>query len=331
MILITGADSYMGYCIASHLARHTHLVSRIRVLCSTDAKLCLSFSRKGLNLFHDMDQAMQGVDTVVMAIGDERNRVDYYRQLCLAAARHRIKSMICVSHAGAIGPLDDFAAVEDHVIAIAADGNYQWTILRPDWILQHFFLWASLVDQQNSLPMPLPAQTELSPIDIVDVCSAVEALVLDIKSHAIVPIAKDSAHSGQVYILTGPETITIKQIIHSMAKASGAAVMKQRFVRLMDAKYLLENLKNNIWFDARIKHERHLAYHDPLDDSLSYSTRWMAPNDAFIDTIILYMDWIRRTAGSFHVPHANIILSRPLITVNDFFQRHAKAFQTKSV
>lgn len=147
---------------------------------------------------------------------------------------------------------------------------------RPDWTTQHLHLWAPFVEKHAQLPMPLHPDTELCPIDMTDLCSVVQAIVLN-WDHSILPVHLDNEHDGQVYTLTGPEPVTAKELVTRLAKATGCDSLKYKAVRPMDTQFYLEQLAHDIWFDARIKQEQRLMYNDPLSKgAYDYSTRAFA-------------------------------------------------------
>lgn len=99
-------------------------------------------------------------------------------------------------------------AVEGGFRASAAD----WTVLRPAWFMQNFsemfFLDAVLAGE---IVLPVGDATEPF-IDIEDVAAvAAEALL-------------DGRHSGQIYELTGPESIGFEAAADALTKATGRKI-----------------------------------------------------------------------------------------------------------
>lgn len=137
MILITSADQYIGHCIASHLASHRCLRQRLRLACR-DKNLCLGFSKKNMDVqqidyYHpnDLSKAMRGIDHVILAVGNEDDRVAIAENICKVADRSGVKSILCVSQVGATATeyphLQHFASIEDHVVNTT---HCDWVILR---------------------------------------------------------------------------------------------------------------------------------------------------------------------------------------------------------
>ena len=131
------------------------------------------------------------------------------------------------------------------------------------------------MEKHRHLPLPIPESAEICPLDITDLCRAVEHIVLSGDKAKIRPVIQDD-HVGQVYTLTGPQTITGKQLVRLLSKATGFEKFDYRFVRPMDTAYYLEDLPKDIWFDARIKRERNQVYCDDLK-GYDYRTRILSP------------------------------------------------------
>jgi uncharacterized protein YbjT (DUF2867 family) len=136
MLLITGADQYMGYAITSHLAQFGLLRPQLRVLCQTK-KRCFGFANVGIDVRqvhynhpNDVSLALRGVDHLVLAIGNESHRVENAKRICAMAASSGVKTIICVSHVGAVSQshssLQDFNQIEQEVMRTSC----QYTILR---------------------------------------------------------------------------------------------------------------------------------------------------------------------------------------------------------
>ncbi|KAL0080093.1 hypothetical protein J3Q64DRAFT_1752650 [Phycomyces blakesleeanus] len=334
MLLITGADQYVGFSIVSHLARYEHLRPLTRVLCQNKAP-CLNFANKGIDVRqvdyshpNHLSLAMRGVDHIILAVGNEKDRVANAKHLCQIAAQSGVKSIICISHVGAVSgvheSLQHYALIEEEVI----NSELQWTIIRPDWIQQNFHLWAALVEKHRHLALPMAENTEICPIDISDICNVVEQLVLDPKEKRLVD-SLDNDHIDQVYTLTGPAMINGKQLADSLSEATGYDKMVYRHVRPMDLNYYLNELRKDIWFDARLKQERAQLYRDSFDNDSYRSKAFAIPTATQIQTFVDYFDWVTKTASSICVPHAPMITSMPSRSIDDFFKENANSFKPR--
>lgn len=80
---------------------------------------------------HDLSKAMRGIDHVILAVGNEDDRVAIAENICKVADRSGVKSILCVSQVGATATeyphLQHFASIEDHVVNTT---HCDWVILR---------------------------------------------------------------------------------------------------------------------------------------------------------------------------------------------------------
>lgn len=287
MLLIPFADDYLGYCITSHLSQIKPLRSEIRVLYSTKTPWIQNFESKGIEARaivdyahpHQLSQAMRNVDQLILTLGSHSERVLQCQKICKVALKSGVKSIVFLSHQGAQSEshslLYDYGLIENFLIQQQEEQEQEeekmsWTIVRLDWIQQYFHLWAFQVDQTRIMALPLSSDTEICPIDITDVCLAVEKLVLDSDQKLLLRLGED--HVGQVYTCTGPESLTSKGMMQMMSNATSYQSFKYLMVRAMDTEFYLNNLGRDVWFDARIKSEKNQAYHDLLETS-SYRTK----------------------------------------------------------
>lgn len=128
---------------------------------------------------------------------------------------------------------------------------------------QYFHLWSNYAEKNRKIILPLTEDTEICPVDITDVCKVIETLLLDsIKS---LKPSIDDKHDGQVYSLTGPESISGKRMVELLANATGYQQFKYCHGRPMDLRYYMSGLGKDVWFDARLKREMSQIYHDTFE------------------------------------------------------------------
>ncbi|CAO3651461.1 hypothetical protein BJ944DRAFT_271058 [Cunninghamella echinulata] len=340
MLLITEADQYLGYSIASHLARYTFLRNKIRLLCK-NKKACINFEKKGMDVRmvdythpHHLSLAMRGVDYMILAVGHDNNRVQISKHLCQMAVQSGVKSIILLSHVGAVSHLHEslkqYAEIEEAVI----NTDCQWTILRPDWIHQNFHLWASFVEKNRYLPLPISEEVEFCPIDITDICKVIEHLIVN-HHHENTDGQKEfkqqleDYHVGQIYTLTGSQIVQPKSLVQMLSQATGYTKLEYKWTRPMDLAYYLQDLKRDIWFDARLKQENAQIYRDEFDAFDYRSKAYSAPTATQIQTFLDYFDWIQNTSSSICVSHAPMITSLPCRPLRKFFQENANTFKPR--
>lgn len=136
MLLITGADQYVGYAITSYMAQYKELRSKLRVLCQNKAR-CYGFINAGIDVRQvDYDHpnqislGLRGIDHIILVVGSEPNRVENAKRICRVAAHSGVSNIVCISHIGAVSrthsSLQDYHIIEEQVI----HSHCQYTILR---------------------------------------------------------------------------------------------------------------------------------------------------------------------------------------------------------
>ncbi|ORX55160.1 NAD(P)-binding protein [Hesseltinella vesiculosa] len=334
MLLITEADQYMGYALTSHLARHPDIRQQIRLTCK-DKKVCMNFERKGMDVQvvdyyhpHQVSKAMRGVDHLILAVGYEDDRVAMAKYLCQTAVQSGVQSIILISHVGAVSQTHSALKHYGEIEELVMNTSCQWTILRPDWIHQHFHLWAPFIEKHRHLPLPMPGDAEMCPIDISDICKVVEHLVLEPHGQSWRTQLEEN-HVGQVYTLTGSQPVNPKLLVNMLSQATGYNKMEYKWARSMDLAFYLQDLQRDIWFDARLKQEFAQIYRDNLETYEYRSKVLSAPTATQIQTMLDYFDWVAQTSSSICVPHAPMITSLPCRPLRKFFQENANTFKPR--
>ncbi|KAG2186144.1 hypothetical protein INT43_002582 [Umbelopsis isabellina] len=332
MILITSVDQWLGHSVASHMMHQPHIRKQLR-LTYQDKSMCYNFERQGAQMVeidynneNSLANAVRGVQHIVLAIGFEDQRVGFCKKLIQRANKSGVKSIIVVSHMGAISSshqtLKEFSEIEEEMFETDMD----YVILRPDWINQNFHLWSSYIERYKALPMSISADVNLCPIDLEDVCQIVDNLVLD---NGEIRSQLDAEHVGQVYTLTGPKHVSGKDLVNLLAKTTGYDKLLYQQVRRMDMSYYLNEIGRDIWFDARVKRERTQIYNDELANYNYKSRVFAAPNGTQVQTYLDYLDYIQTNQGSTYSPHAEMLAKRPCKTVEQFFRDHANDFKPR--
>lgn len=285
MLLITGVDDYLGYCIASHLSQSKSLRKDMRVLYTKSSSWIKNFQSKGIDTQaiadythpDQLSKAMRNITQVILTLGSHPNRVQHCQSIIQVAIRSSIKSIIFLSHIGAQSEqhefLYDYGLIENQLIE---QEQITWTLFRLDWIQQYFHLWSTQIEQTRKMSLPMMQETEMCPIDISDVCLCIESCVVE-DSQLLIEL--NECHAGQVYTLTGPEALKIKHITQMMSNATQYMKYKYHMCRPMDTRFYLKNLGYDIWFDERIKNEKSKSYHDLLDCNQGYRSKaFSVPN-----------------------------------------------------
>lgn len=194
--------------------------------------------------------------------------------------------------------------------------------------------------------LPLAEDVDICPIDISDVCQVIEAIVLNSKKQLMEQM--DQCHDGQVYTLSGPESLNGKQMAKMMADATGYQNYKFHQARAMDISYYLENLGMDIWFDARLKQEMAKTYQETFKEESYRQRAYDIPSSKYrlfglikstkhvcffvakqVQTMVDYFDWVQKTSSSVCVPHAAMITNIPCKPIQSFFIENANTFKPR--
>ncbi|KAI8337635.1 hypothetical protein BC941DRAFT_39981 [Chlamydoabsidia padenii] len=338
MILITNADHYIGHSITSHLCSHyPDIRSQLRILCQNDTQ-CAHFRKHGIDVRqvdyqhpHYLSLAMRKVDHVVLVVGSHMDRVTSAKNICRVAQRSGIKSIIPISHVGALCPdmtssLMDYALIEEEIINTV---DCAWTILRTDWIQQDFHLWTTHAERYRTFPLPINANTEFCPIDIQDVCESVSSLLLNQDETATIVDELDDLHVGQVYTLTGPQVVNGKDIIQSLVIATHYPTWRFMQIRPMDLRDYLYHLQTNIFFDARLKKDRARILMDDCGTYRFNIIKAPSQSDQQVQDFLDYFDWVSHTSSSIFIPHVQLLTNKSPRSMDAFFLDNAISFKPR--
>ncbi|MFE7743918.1 NAD(P)H-binding protein [Nocardia sp. NPDC057455] len=150
--------------------------------------------------------ALHGIDTMYVVgpytVPGEPHLVGHL----LAAAAH-VRRVVLLSVLG-VDQLPDAIPMAAWEADVRASGK-EWTILRPNWFQQNFGEgFAASLRENGELALPA-AEAVVGFVDTRDIAEvAVAALT-------------EEGHAGLVHIITGPEALTLRQVIHALGEAAG--------------------------------------------------------------------------------------------------------------
>ncbi|MEM7681801.1 MAG: NAD(P)H-binding protein [Planctomycetota bacterium] len=172
-------------------------------------------SRSGTPAFDWADdstwaRALEGVTSAYLAYAPDLSApgaLDTLRAFTAEAVAAGVRRLVLISDRG--------EAASEQAERIVADAGAEWTVVRCAWFHQNFDE-GEFAGMVRSGVIALPAGAVAEPFvdadDIADV--AVAALVED-------------GHHGQVYEVTGPESLTFNEVAQILTQASGHAVRYQ--------------------------------------------------------------------------------------------------------
>ncbi|MFJ5926633.1 NAD(P)H-binding protein [Kitasatospora sp. NPDC092948] len=154
-----------------------------------------------------LEPALEGVRSLflVSRLGPDADILD-------AARRAGVEQVVLVSSITVqthphLGPAAENLAVE----RLLQDSGMAWTILRPTQFASNALMWAASIRDRETVRIPYPdaGLPTIHPADI----AAVARVALT-----------EPGHRGRTYALTGPERVTARQQIESIAAALGREV-----------------------------------------------------------------------------------------------------------
>ncbi|KAG0056169.1 hypothetical protein BGZ83_006078 [Gryganskiella cystojenkinii] len=235
-LAITSCDSYEGQRLAlqlaTHLENHHHSAHSedhdgnapldLVCLARNPDKCALLQNRANVKVvkFSYEDQsslsvAIRGITTVVLVPEIEPQRLDWANMMVDTFKQEQVVRCIVISCIGTDAPekrqLDAFRRTEEKVSSTIQ----RWTVLREGFPFQALFYWIPMIQDQGTLGMSIKPEVVYAPLDIIDLGHALISVIF--------PEEHDNAakHDGQVYTLTGPETVTGPKLADGLNRALG--------------------------------------------------------------------------------------------------------------
>ncbi|MEU3353905.1 NAD(P)H-binding protein [Streptomyces sp. NPDC037389] len=209
MILVTGATGNIGSVLLAEL--HACGAGPLRGLTRDASRAAFPAGVEAVEGdFADtasLKPALEGVRSLflVSRLGSDAEILDAARQ---AGVEHVVLvSSITVQTHPHLGPAGENLAVE----RLLKDSGMAWTILRPTQFASNAMMWAASIRDGQAVRMPY-ADVGLPTIHPADIASVARVALTG------------PGHQGRTYALTGPERVTARQQVASIAEALGRDV-----------------------------------------------------------------------------------------------------------
>lgn len=216
-ILVTGATGNIGSGLVPNLLAQGETVRalvRDPLKAAGLAEAGVELVRGDLDRPETLDAAFKGVDKVFLLTAPNPNQVTQAHNGIVAARRAGVSHLVRLS-AGAIPVAVDAAArVTRQHAAIDAEitaSGLAYTILRPHFFVQNLLIATRSIAADAALYLPAK-NAELGMIDVRDVVEAATAVLTE------------DGHEGQIYVLTGPRSISFHDVAHALTTALGTEV-----------------------------------------------------------------------------------------------------------
>ncbi|MET9519994.1 NAD(P)H-binding protein [Streptomyces sp. NPDC002994] len=214
MIVVTGATGNIGRPLVAALAEvGEDVVAVSRRPLPSGLPDGVRHAQADLGNFASMKPVLEGADAFFILLAGELNGPGESATVLLDLAKEaEVKRVVLVSSqlAGTRSDTVSHNRLREFEAAVRESG-LDYTILRPGGFASNAFAWAESVRGQRSIFHPF-GEVALPVVDPADI-AAVAAVAL-----------REDGHSGQTYVLTGPEAITPRQQAAVIGEALGGDV-----------------------------------------------------------------------------------------------------------
>jgi uncharacterized protein YbjT (DUF2867 family) len=210
MILVTGATGNVG---GSVLRQLRDAGERVRVLSRNRTSLSLHPDAEvvtgDLSDLSTLSHAFDGVERMFLfpapSIAADLGQLARDRGVCRAV----VLSSAANQRPGARN--SPIAAKHDAVESTVRSAGLAWTILRPDTFAANALAWAPSIRTESVVRAPC-AQSQRNPIHEADIAAVAVAALLE------------DGHEGEIYLLTGQESLTQAEQVRAIGVAIGRTV-----------------------------------------------------------------------------------------------------------
>jgi uncharacterized protein YbjT (DUF2867 family) len=206
MILVTGATGNVGKELVGQLLEKG---APVRALGRDERKLAALGNRVeravgDLDKPKTLDAAMQGVQRVNIVTPETQQVVNLLEAAQRAGVRYVVKQST-IEADRSLGPGKWHRQQEKLIESSGMD----WTFLRPTMLMVNTIeWWAATIKSQGAVYFP-GGKGRVSPVDPRDVAAAACAVLTQ------------PGHAGQIYPLTGPEALTIAEMVQIIGRLLG--------------------------------------------------------------------------------------------------------------
>lgn len=218
MILVTGATGTVGSELVQQLLDKKQ---KVRVFTRDASKVAHLVERVecavgDLSKPETVDAAMRGVERLFLVTASTQQDINVIEAARRTGVQHIVKlSTIEAGHEPMIGHGKYHREREDLIRA----SGLAWTFLRPTMFASTTLEWADSIKRLACVQFP-GGEGKISVVDPWDI-AAVAAVALTSEGHA-----------GQGYALTGPELLTMGDMVHIIAEQLGKPI---RHINMTDA------------------------------------------------------------------------------------------------
>ena len=160
-----------------------------------------------------IEAALNGVEKAFLVMPFRENMIEMIKNFLDVAKRKDVKHIVLLSMMGSDKPdgssiLKMHKQCEEYVIA----SGIPTTLLRPNWFMQDFIKYAQTIKKPGMYQAPISLKGSISFVDIRDVATIATMALLKSKG-------------GEIFVLTGPQTFTHRQVEDNFAFVLGKRVI----------------------------------------------------------------------------------------------------------
>jgi uncharacterized protein YbjT (DUF2867 family) len=236
MIYITGATGGIGSELCRLLAKENiptrAMYRKVEQKAQFDA-LGIEAVQADFEDHQSLQDGMQGCDKLFLLTHPDEKHFKREKSIIDIAVEAGIKRIVRISTAGTnLSSKVSYARSHAEVDHYLRSMPVSWTLLRPTGFMQNFLESGHLIGK-GMLPH-LIRNGQISYIDLRDIASVAKTVLTE------------PTHAGATYYLTGPESLTVKQVAEKLTKSLGF-VIKEIQTPPADMKKALTNAGLSAW------------------------------------------------------------------------------------
>ncbi len=200
MILICGANGTIGSRVVTQLTNQSFSVrGLVRKLPASRPDPLLEYVTADLLQPETLEAIFADVESAFLLSPVSEHQLQMEQNFVKAAVSHNVRRIVKLSVLKAgVDSAFTFGRIHGQIEQQIAASPCEWTFLRPNMLMQNLF-WYKDALTGGVLPLAL-AQAPVSHVDAEDVASV-----------AVVSLT-DKGHTGMMYDLTGPQSLTGDQV-----------------------------------------------------------------------------------------------------------------------
>lgn len=218
MILVTGATGNVGGAVADLLLERgvaTRILTRDPARAARFAIAGAQVVAGDLMRPETLAGAFAGIDRLLLSTAPSPTLVEEQSAAIAAARATGVSAVVRVSASGAqadspVNLLDWHGRLDE----VLGESGLAWTVLQPGWFLQNYLMQAVSIARDGVVHGAM-GQGRVAPVDARDVAAvAVAALT-------------EPHHNGQVYSVTGPQSLSQPEVGSAIGRGLGIEVRYQ--------------------------------------------------------------------------------------------------------